>query len=250
MIERLRKRLSHPAIALSVALAGIYLAGLPTVYGVFASDLAGRHHHAIRWPLILLWIAAALWVALIASVHDWTADRILDRMQAYMRLPRRADLREDAFLRAFKALLTPGATGIPSSFLFTAFREDDVGELVPFYAEEAQTWQRWPSGHGAVGVIWEDRKNDGYILLPTREDIRTANLPMTDEQRTHYEHLTMIGARVIKDEQGTPRGVLGVSCADGSDFVAAGGIGAHRLLASDLGLLLGEISPPARHRAD
>jgi hypothetical protein len=238
--QRIRER---RWIGVVIFLGTFYIAALPTAYTLFGAELSSDDP-GLRPYLAGLWIGFALFVGAVAGLRDRRMRRILGRLQsANAKLISRR--REDAVLRAVQTLLTPGAAGLSPAFRFRAFIPDREGTLVPVYEPHAETWQRWRSGHGAVGVKWKNPEPQTMVLLDTEAKLASLAGTLTAEQRKRYEHLTMVGAQIILNEEKHPIGVLGVSCEDGSDFIASGGVQATSALASTLGVLLGDVIPAA-----
>lgn len=222
-----------------LVLAGIYLIGLPLVFTVFAHETSSGHHVGRRIALTILWFLCALLVGVVGTVGD--LDDLRQRARDISRREKRAgDRRELAALRSIAALLSPGATGISRSFRFNAFIPDARGFLVPVLSEQPAPWQVWPPGCGVVGIAWV---NADAFVQASGADTVAPELGLTPQQRTQYGHLTFVAARAIFDEYDRKVGVLGVSCSDDSDFAANDGPERFRVLASDMGILIGDAHP-------
>ena len=238
--QRIRER---RWIGVALFLGTFYIAALPTAYTLFGAELS-NDDPGLRPYLAALWIGFALFVGAVAGVRDLRMRRILGRLQsANAKLV--SQRRENAVLSAVQALLTPGATGLSPAFRFRAFIPNREGTLVPVYEPDAEKWQHWRPGHGAVGVKWKNPEPKTMVLLDTEAKLASLAGTLTAEQRERYERLTMVGAQIILNEENHPIGVLGVSCEDGSNFIASGGVRAAGALASALGVLLGDVIPVA-----
>jgi hypothetical protein len=188
--------------------AGVYLLALPLIFTVFAHETGPGHHYARRVVLAALWGLCALFVGVLATVRDLDAVRERAR-ETLARSRQRGERRELAALASIRGLLRPGATGLSESFHFAVLIPNSEGLLVPVLEPSPQPWQ----------------------------------LGLTSLQREHYGHLTFVAARTIFDEYDEPVGVLSVGCDDGSSFAAARGRDSFRLLASDMGVLVGDARP-------
>jgi hypothetical protein len=85
--------------------------------------------------------------------------------------------------------------------------------------------------------------NADAFVQASGADTVAPELGLTPQQRTQYGHLTFVAARAIFDEYDRKVGVLGVSCSDDSDFAANDGPERFRVLASDMGILIGDAHP-------
>jgi len=223
---------------LGVALftAGVYLLALPLIFAVFAHETGQGHHFSRRVELTVLWFLCALLVGGVATARE-LAELAQRARDVFPRKRRAGDRRELAALSSIAALLRPGATGLSESFRFAAFIPDQGGVLTPVLEPNPQPWQRWPVGHGVVGVAWADKEM--FVQAVGAETVDPV-FWLTPEQREHHGDLTYVAASVIFDEEGQAVGVLSVDCDDGSDFDAAGGPERFELLASDMGVLVGD----------
>ncbi len=223
----------------SLLLAGLYLVGLPLVFTVFAHETSSGHHVGRRIALTSLWFLCALLVGIVGTAGD-LAD-LRQRARDISRRGKRAgDRRELAALRSIAALLSPGATGLSPSFRFNAFIPDARGFLVPVLSQQPAPWQVWPPGCGVVGIAWA---HEEAFVQASGPDTVAPELGLTPQQRTEYGHLTFVAARAIFDDYDRKVGVLGVSCSDGSDFAQHDGPERFRVLASDMGILIGDAHP-------
>jgi hypothetical protein len=241
--HRLLSRAQQSWIVGSVTLlAGLYLLALPLIFTVFAHETGSGGHYALRIILTALWFVCALLVGGFATVRDLDAVRERAR-EAITRQHGRVERRELAALASIRALLRPGATGLSPSFRFAVFIPDHGGFLVPVLEPVPQPWQRWAPGCGVVGIAW---LNQNDFVEAVGEQTVDPKLGLTPLQREHYGHLTFVAARAIFDEYDQPVGVLSVGCDDGSRFAAARGEDSFRLLASDMGVLVGDARPVGR----
>lgn len=232
----LRRAANSAVLASALFAAGVYLVGLPLVFTVFAHETGTGHHLGRRLALTVLWFVCAILVGAVATVGD--VAELRQRAREVMPRARFAgDRRELAALASISALLEPGATGLSPSFAFDAFIPDREGRLVPVLERDPAPWQRWPPGTGIVGIAWAHP--DAFVEARGADTVDPA-LRLTPEQRRQYGHLTFVGGRAIFDEYDRLIGVLAVSCADGSDFAAAGGPERFAVLASDMGILIGD----------
>ncbi len=230
---------SSRILGLALVLAGVYLVGLPLVFTVFAHETDSGRGIGARIALTVLWFGCAVVVASVATVGDLAELR--QRAREVLTRGRRAgDRRELAALASIAALLDPGATGLSASFEFDAFIPDDQGFLVPVLERDPAPWQRWPPGCGVVGIAWVNP--DAFVQAAGRDTI-DPDLGLTPVQRERYGHLTFVAAAAIFDEYERQIGVLSVACHDGSDFMAAGGPQRFQILASDIGILIGDARP-------
>lgn len=236
LLERAR---SSRALGYVVFLAGVYLLALPLVFTVFAHEAGRGGSLPARVALTVIWFLCAVVVGVVALLHE--LDTIEQRAREVAPRIRRAGRRRElAALTSIDALLRPGATGFPASFRFAAFIPDRDGILRPVLEPNPQPWQRWPPGHGVVGVAWEEKN---AFVQAVGVETRDPAFGLTPDQREHYGDLTYVAGRTIFDEDGQAVGVLSVSCEDGSDFVAEGGLERFRVLASDMGILVGDARP-------
>jgi hypothetical protein len=74
-------------------------------------------------------------------------------------------------------------------------------------------------------------------------------LGLSSEQREHYGDRTFVAANVILDDDDPQIGVLAVSCHDDSDFSSSDGAEKFELLASDMGILIGDGGPADSYKA-
>jgi hypothetical protein len=235
----LRRAARSRAIAAALFVAGVYLVGLPLIFTVFAHEAATGHHVGRRIALTVVWFACAVVVGLIATAGD-VAD-LRQRMREVLPRARSAgDRRELAALASIASLLEPGATGLSNSFRFNAFIGDDQGFLVPVLERDPAPWQRWAPGQGVVGIAWSHPEAFVPAVGPETVD---PELRLSPEQQKRYGHLTFVAGQAIFDEYERQTGVLAVSCDDGSDFAEAGGPEAFQVLASDVGILIGDARP-------
>lgn len=226
-------------VAAALFLATLYLLGLPVIFTVFSHETETGHHIGRRVALTVLWLACAMLVGIVATAGD-LADL---RQRARDVLPRTrhaGDRRELAALSSIAALLESGATGLPPAFVFNAFITDESGFLVPVLESEPAPWQRWPPGCGVVGIAWTHP--DAFVQAVGPETV-APELGLTPAQRHQYGYLTFVAARAIFDEDDRKTGVLSVSCDDDSDFAAYDGPDQFELLASDMGILIGDARP-------
>ena len=220
-------------------LSGLYLVGLPVLYTVFARETETAGDYGIRVLAFVAWIICAVFVGAVATLSDvaelrQTAREVLPRER------RAGDRRELAALASIRALLGRSAPGPSEPFAFDAFIQDDHGFLVPVLERRPEPWQRWAPNCGAVGIAWANP--NAFVQLVDEQTI-DPDLGLTPEQLEHYGHLTFVAARAIFDENDQRIGVLAVSCSDGRDFVAAGGLDKFEVLASELGILIGDARP-------
>lgn len=223
----------------ALVVSGVYLIGLPLIFTVFAHETSSGRHVVRRIALTILWFACALLVGAVGTAGD-LADLRQRAREITRRGKRAGDRRELAALRSMAALLAPSATGLSRSFRFNAFIPDSRGFLVPVLNRSPSPWQVWPPGCGVVGIAWA--QPDAFVQASGTDTV-DPQLGLTPQQRAHYGHLTFVAARAIFDEYERKVGVLGVSCADGSDFAAHDGPERFRVLASDMGILIGDAHP-------
>jgi hypothetical protein len=223
-------------------LAGIYLLGLPLIFTVFAHEAATGHHLGRRIVLVVLWVGCAVVLGLVATAGDIAELR--QRLREVGPKARFAgDRRELAALASIAALLEPGATGLPDSFRLNAFIMDKQGLLVPVLERDPSPWQRWAPGQGVVGLAWSHPQ--AFVRAVGAETV-DPELHLSPDQLERYGHLTYVAAQAIVDEYERQAGVLAVSCDDGSDFAGADGPEKFEVLASDMGILIGDARPVDR----
>jgi hypothetical protein len=218
-------------ISLGTVLAGVYLAGLPTVYALFAHELA-EPMPVVRGALLALWFAAAVVVGVAAARRDVAVGKLAEKEE---RRVRRVEERLEAALGdAVQALLD--TEGARAGVSYTLFRPEG-GTLAPMYDPDHAEWQRWPPGTGVVGRAWE---RNGLIILGEQE-LRDPRLGLTEEQQARYGDLKLVGATPVESSLGSRLGVLGM--ASRRDRSAD-----HAALANDLigvaasvGTLLGDV---------
>jgi hypothetical protein len=237
--QLLQRSAASRAVAVVLVGAGVYIVGLPLIFTVFAHETGSGHHVATRIALTILWFGCAVLVGAVATAGD-LADLKQRAREITGRGRRAGDRRELAALSSIAGLLEPGATGLSRSFVFNAFIADPRGYLVPVLNKTPAPWQRWPPGCGVVGIAWV---HDDAFVQASGQDTVDPQLGLTPLQRERYGHLTFVAARAILDEYDRKVGVLAVSCQDGSDFAAHDGPEKFRLLASDIGILIGDANP-------
>jgi hypothetical protein len=244
-LAQLRQRVvRNPVTAVAVFLATIYLAALPTIYTVLTAGLDPTKSDAAGWrklalPLLVPWIVSALLVGAVAFLKDSELQRLADfvRSRPPSRLSRR---RREAVLRAITLLLENGREAqLLRSFsprIFVASPPENPTELVPFLSEDIRTWQHWPIGMGAIGLTFRTNSDDPLVFRHAQ--LARLNRTLTVEQLERYEHLTMVAAIVIRDDQDKALGVLSVSSTAPSPRFGQSRLEAMKLLSGILGVFL------------
>jgi hypothetical protein len=234
----LERAVRSPKLGVALFLAGLYVLLWPLVFTVFLHE---TEHTRFRLRLLLsvVWFLCALLIAAVTLLHE--LENLAERAGSLRRRRKRAARRRQlAALSSIAALLRPGATGLSDSFSFAAFIPDEKGTLTPVLEPSPQPWQHWAPGQGVVGIAWERPKS---FVRARGEQTRDPALGLSTQQKRHYGQLTYVAGRTIFDEENRPVGVLSVSCKDDTDFDAAGGPERFKLLASDMGVLLGDAGP-------
>jgi hypothetical protein len=243
MGSRARERsLASRVASIVVVAAGVGLATVPTLYTMYPEWT--RAHHERRLLVTIGWFACAGVVGLAAGRRDLFVETIARSLT--LPAPTVGNRREEAYYSILDSLLKPAAHGLSTGFRFSVYRPDAAAgrtDLVPLKDGDAEEWESWQPGHGAVGVVWENLDSDPYLLL-FGDRLHDPRLALSPAQQAAYGHLTMVAAKAMHDEDGRPVGVLSVA-SDEVDadtvFLTEDGPSIHEKLAEDLGVLIGDL---------
>lgn len=229
-VESRRRRLLIPVTF------GVVLVGVPTAYTIFP----GWSRVGVGWRSLIMsaWLAAAIvGVSLTAKADSDLQASVSQEQRQAQRVERRATISDH-----FRALLVPGAGGIPAHYQVTVYGPSPDGRfLIPLFPPALDTADQaiFPSGAGAVGRAWE--ADDGVFVV-VGQAVSDDTYGLTAGQCRRYRMYKAVAAAVIHDHRSRPIGALtAISSHNDHFFLHEDGVAALRDLAGGLSWLV----PPA-----
>lgn len=175
---KLRKWLQVHARSVPVLLAGVVLAGVPTLFTVIPELSAERSLSFRRWTLAA-WVVVLIATVLISMRRDRKLDKITAGAAAAQ-----SKARQYAFLDVVTALCAR-APGFGPGYEFTVYLADADGQqLRPIWPDRPSPSadpRIFSAGKGATGhsysnrrifwVLGDDVSNDAYELTPAQQTV-------------------------------------------------------------------------------
>jgi len=212
---------------------GVVLVAVPTAYSIFPGW--ARAWAGWRALTLVAWlVAAVVGVRLTAKADSDLQASVSQEQRQAQRVERRATISD-----RFRALLVPGAGGIPAHYQVTVYGPSPDGRfLIPLfppaldYADPAI----FPSGAGAVGRAWE--ADDGVFVV-VGQAVSDDTYGLTAAQHRRYRMYQAVATAVIHDYRSRPIGVLSaISSHHDTFFLQEDGVDALRDLADGLSWLV------------
>ena len=217
--------------------AGVYLTGLPTYYAVVDIGFVGGPARDARHVGVYLFIAWGL-LALLAGVLALSDSRNLFRL-LYRRQYMLIDERQRTTGLRMIELLVADRGGLLHAWrpkIYVVDNDEQPTELVPLFDREAPELDRWPLSEGIIGRAFEDNNPEAPIrAIDNAELTETMSTP---ERRARYADVKFVAAVVIRDASGRRVGVLSCSNTQGAAGFGRERVGALKLLADELGVLV------------
>ncbi len=227
-----------------LVLAGVFLAGVPTLFTVFP-DLARELTGAVRGWVLALWV-----IALAATVWGTVRrDARLDQVTAAAAATQ-AKARRYALDDVLRGLFDPRYPGMTSSYEFTVYVHDESqGRLIPIWpalhlpAGEEDS-REFDVGKGATGSAFAQRK----VFWVLGDDVSNDTHNLDPEQQAFYAEYRTAASAPIFDVLGEdPVGVITtLNRTEQPDAFKPGGPGQKALLnlADTLQVILGRLVEP------